>query len=312
MATRSSCSPTLCSRPGRAQPARARHNGRDMSLAGAPTSAPIDLAAAAGQALPRRLAALVVDILVISVLDAVVNGTFGVTRVTGGVASTMASGGFTSFTTRTTVDWPWLALLWVTYYAVLEGLFGATLGKRLAGVRVTDMEGRRVGWQAAILRNLARLLDVLPFFYLLGGFLTLSSRQHQRLGDRFARTLVVPSAAVVSPPLRSDVRRRRVIGLFALTALLLALCAGFAYYGRPPLVIEGARNTGERFFGQGIASYSLGSPGWGTGTVTYPITYQIPQTLQTCTGEITLVWSGFPRGWDLSGGQSNCSPRTYP
>jgi uncharacterized RDD family membrane protein YckC len=283
-----------------------------MGLAGAPTTAPISLAAVTGQALPRRLAALVVDILAISLVDAVANGTFGITRVTSGVASTMASGGFTSFTTQTTVDWPWLALLWVTYYVVLESLFGATLGKRFAGLRVTDMEGRRVGWQAAILRNLARLIDVLPFLYLLGGFLTLSSRQHQRLGDRFAGTLVIPAAAVISPPLPPRVQRSRAIGLAGVTVLLLALCAAFTYFGRPPLVIEGAANMGDMFFGQGVSSYRLGSARWGTGVVTYPITYQIPQTLQTCSGEITLNWSGFPRGWDLAGGQSNCSRRIYP
>src|SRR5207302_217443 len=127
-----------------------------------------------------------VDTLVISLLDAIVNGTFGVTRVTSGVATTVGSGGYTSFTTQTTVDWPWLALLWVTYYAVLEGYFGATLGKRAAGLRVTDLEGRRIGWQAAIVRSLARLLDVLPFTYLLGGILTLLTKRHQRLGDLLA------------------------------------------------------------------------------------------------------------------------------
>jgi uncharacterized RDD family membrane protein YckC len=283
-----------------------------MSLAGAPTSAPISLAAASGQALPRRLAALIVDALVISLLDAIVNGTFGVTRVTSGVVPSMASGGFTSFTTQTTVDWIWLTVLWVAYYAVLEGLFGATVGKRLGGLRVTDLEGRRIGWQAAILRNVGRLLDALPVLYLLGGVLTLSSRLHQRLGDRFAGTLVVPAAAVVGPQLSPDVQRRRVIVVAGFTALLLAFCGWFTYFGRPPLVIEGAKNTGDMFFGQGIGSYTLGSPRWGTGTVTYPITYDIAQTNQSCVGEITLNWSGFPRGWDLGSGHSDCSRRINP
>jgi uncharacterized RDD family membrane protein YckC len=283
-----------------------------MSLAGAPTSAPISLAAATGQALPRRLAALIVDALVISLLDAIVNGTFGVTRVTGGVVPSVASGGFSSFTTQTTVDWFWLALLWVAYYAVLEGLFGATFGKLLAGLRVTDLEGRRIGWQAAILRNLARLIDVLPLLYLLGGILILSSRQHQRLGDRLAGTLVISASAVVGPPPPKDVLRRRAIGLAAITVVLLGFCAGFAYFGRPPLVIEGAKNTGTRLFGQGIGSYRLGAARWGNGKVTYPITYEIAETTQSCVGDITLTWSGFPGGWQFDGGQSLCSRRIYP
>ena len=271
----------------------------------------MSLAAASGQALPRRLAALVVDTLVISLLDAIVNGTFGVARVTNGAVPSITSGGFASFTTQTTVDWIWLTGLWVAYYAVLEGLFSATVGKRLAGLRVTDLAGRRIGWQAAILRNLGRLLDALPFLYLLGGVLTLGSRQHQRLGDRFAGTVVVPATAVISPPLPADLQRRRAVAVIVVTALLLAVCAVFSYFGRPPLVIEGAKNTGEMFFGQGIGHYRLGSPRWGTGTVTYPITYDIAQTNQSCVGEISLIWS-FPRGWDLGNGQSDCSRRIYP
>jgi len=274
---------------------------------------PTGLAAATRAVLLRRFLALVADTLLISLLDAIINATFGVEHVTNGIATSMTSGGFSSFTTQTTVDWPWLALVWVTYYAVLEGLFGATFGKRLAGLRVTDLDGRRIGRQAAILRNVARLLDVLPFLYLLGGILTLSSGQHQRLGDRLAGTLVVPAAAVVSPPLPPEVRRRRATGLAASTAVLLAFCAWFGYFARPPLVIEGAKNTGEGiFFNQGVGSYSLGAPHWGNGTVTYAITYEISRTNQSCFGDVTLHWSWFLGGWVFSGGQSHCSAPLYP
>jgi uncharacterized RDD family membrane protein YckC len=281
-----------------------------MSLAGAPAAAPIDLAPVTGRALPRRLLALFADTIVISLLDAIANGTFGITRVTSGVATTVGSGGYTSFATQTTVDWLWLALLWVSYYAVLEGLFGASVGKALAGLRVTDLEGRRIGWQAAVVRNLARLLDVLPFTYLLGGVLTLATRRHQRLGDLLAGSVVVPVAAVTSPAPPPGARRRRVIGVTAVTVVLLALCVAFAYFGRPPLVIEGARNTGNGIFSGGVSSYTLGSPRWGTGSVTYPITYQMARTNQTCRGEITLNWSFF--GWEFGSGESQCSPRIYP
>src|ERR1700730_2901634 len=246
-----------------------------MSLAGPPVADPISPASATGRALPRRFLALVADTLVISLLDAMLNGPFGVQPVTSGGATTMRSGGFTSVTTQTTVDWPWLALLWVTYYAVLEGLFGASIGKALARLRVTDLAGRLIRPQAALVRNLARLLDVLPFGYLLGGILTLATRHHQRLGDRLAGTIVVPVAAMTSAPLEPQVRRRRAIRVATATAVLLALCAGFAYFGRPPLVIEGARNTSTGIFSQGVSSYTLGSPRWGTGEVTYPITYEL-------------------------------------
>ena len=283
-----------------------------MSVAGAPVADPVSLASATGRALPRRVLALIADTVVISLLDAILNGTFGITRVTSGVATTMGSGGFSSFTTQTTVDWPWLALLWVTYYGVLEALFGATVGKALTGLRVTDLEGRRIGWQGAIVRNLARLLDVLPFAYLLGGILTLATKRHQRLGDLLAGTIVVPAVAVSHPPLQASVRRRRAIGVASVTAVLLAFCAGFAYFGRPPLVIEGAKNTSEGIFTDGVSSYTLGSPRWGTGTVTYPVTYEMARTTQTCRGFITLNWNWGFAGWVFSSGESQCSPRIYP
>jgi uncharacterized RDD family membrane protein YckC len=269
-----------------------------MSLAGAPVSDSIELASATGRALPRRLLALIIDTLVVSLLDAIINGTFGVTRVTSGIATTMASGGFTSFTTQTTVDWPWLALLWVTYYAVLEGLFSATVGKRFAGLRVTDLEGR--------------LIDVLPFTYVLGGILTLVTKRHQRLGDLIARTIVVPVSAATSPPLPPGIRRRRAIGLAAVTFVLLGFCAWFAYYGRPPLLIESARNTGAGLFSQGVSHYQLGTPRRGSGTITYPIAYEIATTNQACQGQIILRWRWFFPGWAFGGGTSQCSPRTYP
>lgn len=275
-------------------------------------STPTNVAPATGRALPRRLLALFVDTLVISLLDVIVNGTFGVTHLTSGVATYMSSGSITSFTTQTTVDFPWLALVWVTYYAVFEGLFGATLGKRAAGVRVTDLNGHRIGWQASIVRNLARLIDVLPFVYLLGGILTLATRHHQRLGDLIAGTVVVPADAAVDRPLPPDVRRRRVMGVAAATLILLALCAGFAYFGRPPLVIEGLRNTSEGIFSAGASSYTLGSPNRGTGTVTYPITYEMARTAQTCRGMITLKWNWSSLGWEFASSETQCTPPVYP
>jgi uncharacterized RDD family membrane protein YckC len=283
-----------------------------MSLAGPSTSAPISLASATGRALPRRLLALIADTVVISLIDAIVNGTFGVERVTSGIATTIGTGSISSFTTQTTVDWPWLALLWVTYYAVLEGLFGASVGKGLASLRVTDIDGRRIGWQPAIVRNLARLLDVLPFIYLLGGILTLATRRHQRLGDLLAGTIVVPAAAVTYRALPSTVRGRRAMGVAAATALLLAFSAGFAYFGRPPLVIEGAKNTSEDIFREGVSSYTLGSPRWGSSTVAYPITYELARTTQTCRGQINLTWNGYFSGWMVSSSETQCSPLIYP
>lgn len=281
-----------------------------MSVAsGAP--AVTGLVPATAIALPRRLAALLVDIVVLSGLEAIVNGVFGVTHVTSGFTPAMTSGAVAVFTTQTVVDWPWLTLLLIAYYAVLEGLFGATVGKAVTALRVTDLDGRIVTWQAALIRNVIRPLDALPLAYLLGGILVLASRQHQRLGDRVAGTVVVPRSAVTGEPLGEATVRRRGIALAAAVTVLLAVCGWFYYFGRPPLVIEGLKNTGEFVFRQPVTSYQLGRARFDDGSVTYPITYRIESTDQTCNGQVTLRWNGI-EGWVASEASSNCTPRIYP
>ena len=86
-------------------------------------------------------------------------------------------------------------LLWlvfaIAYYIIMEAQFGATIGKRLIGLRVVKLDaGARIDWQAAIVRNVLRLVDGL-FFYLIGAILVWASAKRQRLGDRVAGTVVI-------------------------------------------------------------------------------------------------------------------------
>lgn len=86
-------------------------------------------------------------------------------------------------------------LLWlvigVGYYIVLEAQSGATLGKRVMGLRVVKLEGGGpIDWQASLSRNLLRLIDGF-FFYLVGAIIVWSSDKKQRLGDKVAGTVVV-------------------------------------------------------------------------------------------------------------------------
>src|SRR5260370_8448640 len=112
-----------------------------MSLAGAPAAAPISLAAATGRALPRRLLALIADTFVISLLDEIVNGTFGVTRVTSGIATTMGSGGYPPFTNPKTSVWGRLGRVWGGYYSPLWGVFWPPIRAQLAPPHRTDPSG---------------------------------------------------------------------------------------------------------------------------------------------------------------------------
>jgi uncharacterized RDD family membrane protein YckC len=76
------------------------------------------------------------------------------------------------------------------YYILCEAITGMTLGKRMVGIRVVADDGHHVGLNAAVVRNLLRLIDGFCF-YLVGAIFVLASRRGQRLGDHIAATLVV-------------------------------------------------------------------------------------------------------------------------
>jgi uncharacterized RDD family membrane protein YckC len=258
----------------------------------------------------RRLGAAAIDLLILLVLQTWINDVFGVTRLTGGPPLHQAGGGYLYVTTVTTVDVSWLALLMVVFFSVQEALFGATWGKLVAGVCVVDVDGRRPTLGAVLVRNILRLVDYWPLFYVAGIIAALGSPSRQRLGDRVARTLVVRAeSAVLAHRSRGEVRRRLAVLACALT-LFVAFCLGFAYYGRPPLVIAGLARTYALFRGSGIGSYALGAPHWARGTVTYPIRYETLDGHTHCSGSITLRWAGFfaiGGGWVLDHSHSRCT-----
>jgi uncharacterized RDD family membrane protein YckC len=68
---------------------------------------------------------------------------------------------------------------------------GRTPGKRWAGLRVVQDGGDPVGWGASAVRNVVRLVDLLPGMYLVGSLCVLLSSRSQRVGDLIAGTIVV-------------------------------------------------------------------------------------------------------------------------
>ena len=86
------------------------------------------------------------------------------------------------------------------YGSICELLFnGQTLGKRVLGIRVMDERGLRLRPSQVIIRNLLRIVDMLPMFYAVGGAFCLFSRRSQRLGDLAAGTVVVRTVKMTAP-----------------------------------------------------------------------------------------------------------------
>mgnify|MGYP000963484384 CR=1 FL=1 len=90
----------------------------------------------------------------------------------------------------------------VGYRMVMEWVWrGQTVGKRAFRLRVVDAQGLRLNPGQIILRNLLRVVDVLPAGYLLGGVAMLFSPLSQRLGDLAAGTVVVEIPKLLEPDL---------------------------------------------------------------------------------------------------------------
>src|SRR5260370_9517088 len=83
------------------------------------------------------------------------------------------------------------------YFWLMEAVFGAALGKAFVGIQVRRVSGEGAGTRASFIRNLARWLDFLPAFYLLGWIFAIFSAKRQRIGDRIAGTVVILRKSVL-------------------------------------------------------------------------------------------------------------------
>jgi uncharacterized RDD family membrane protein YckC len=112
-----------------------------------------------------------------------------------------------------------------TGYAIMMEWFwqGQTVGKRVLGLRVVDVNGLRLQPSQIIIRNLLRAVDSLPLFYLVGGIVCLATRNGQRLGDLAANTVVVQSGRIAEPDLDLILQPNRYNSLKAYSHLVARL-----------------------------------------------------------------------------------------
>jgi len=86
------------------------------------------------------------------------------------------------------------------YFTLFEAFAnGRTPGKQVARIRVIHRSGRAISFVEALARNLVRAVDYLPSFYAVGLVTMFLNRQHQRLGDLAAGTIVVRDRVLNSP-----------------------------------------------------------------------------------------------------------------
>ncbi|MDR1077051.1 MAG: RDD family protein [Xanthomonadaceae bacterium] len=92
-----------------------------------------------------------------------------------------------------------LFIVYWSYMILFEGFWkGQTLGKKAMKLRVVAANGAPVGWVAVLVRNLLRVVDMLPFGYAVGLVSSLCDPGGRRLGDLVAGTVVVHTGAAIA------------------------------------------------------------------------------------------------------------------
>jgi len=125
----------------------------------------------------RRVGAVIIDAILVGI-------------VAGSLAGVVSGNPLRSASISSAVA----ALLTFAYFTYMEGTYGQTLGKKLLGLVVVTESGGDCELDDAVVRNLLRFVDALPFAYLLGAIVIFISDEDQRLGDLAADTVVARAA----------------------------------------------------------------------------------------------------------------------
>jgi uncharacterized RDD family membrane protein YckC len=227
-----------------------------------PTEAPPPALASQEDVLGRRISAALIDLALMFGLFVVVALAIGENSAGGGSVSLSLTGSGAAL---------YLVLVLVYYFA-LEATIGQTLGKLLLGLRVDRVDGSSPSVGAIALRTLLRIVDWLPFLYLVG-FITMmvTGQRRQRLGDLAAKTGVARQQPV----------RRRSLAVPPVALLLLLIVA--------------------------LAVYRATDSGGGTNTVTFRLpvntTVRLPHNTVrlAATGAVLLRddFSNTQSGWSV-------------
>jgi uncharacterized RDD family membrane protein YckC/DNA-binding HxlR family transcriptional regulator len=81
-----------------------------------------------------------------------------------------------------------IGLLWL-YSTLLEGFNGQSLGKRINGLKVVRIDGKKMSYDHAAVRNFGKVLPLLPFDLIYGW--RIKNSAFMRYFDKFAGTTVI-------------------------------------------------------------------------------------------------------------------------
>ncbi len=133
----------------------------------------------------QRLVAIIIDHIILFIISIIIAIPIGIQAT------------FFSFAAYDPLFWTSIAIysavnfiIWILYFTYLEGKSGETIGKRAMGIKVIS-EKESMDYTKSFIRNILRIIDWLPFVYILGFIVAIASKNNQRIGDLAARTIVV-------------------------------------------------------------------------------------------------------------------------
>jgi len=112
------------------------------------------------------------------------------------------------------------------YPVVFEITKGATPGKTAFKLRVVYDNGLPISFAGSLTRNLFRVIDFLPFCYVIGAIAIITNKQNKRLGD-----IVAGSAVIYANSLQKELNfafEKQAIVIPSMTAQQQQLVIGFA------------------------------------------------------------------------------------
>jgi uncharacterized RDD family membrane protein YckC len=144
--------------------------------------------------LGSRFLALTVDLLIQFVISAALVAVFALGGVLASASfrDVFGRGSGTFLTVGVALAVLFTFMVTWGYFLLFEVIWsGQTPGKRVAGIRVLTVRGEPITLIHALVRNLLRLVDMMPTSYMIGTIAILATRRGQRLGDLAAGTIVV-------------------------------------------------------------------------------------------------------------------------
>jgi len=97
-----------------------------------------------------------------------------------------------------------IGIIQVLYFAILDNSWGATIGKRVLGLQVQMVNGGKITFNAAFIRNISKIYGLFLLLDWILGIATPGPDRRQKYTDRMAGTTVVQVkqafASATTPP----------------------------------------------------------------------------------------------------------------